>query len=222
MRFIKRLSFFAVLCMATLAFSCGWGEGANGGGSPLPRVFFVTLSIRNDTTSPADITLYAQDVMSFGNDLVWGVYKDEGADEYQSADKITLSPGMSEKMFVSDESYTHSNQRGIALVSFLLKVDDKYYAGWDVSKYGNMVYFDDIDVTKLPLAGSGYGYVIGEGAEDVGQWHSTLSPYTKTLSEFCQISATYSVRITDTGAVFDSVEIVVPSSHLTTEYEYHP
>lgn len=128
-------------------------------------------------------------------------------------------------MFANRACYTHSNQKGIGLASFLLKIgEDKYYAGWDVSKYGNMVYFDDVGSAELSLAGSGYGYVIGENPEAAGQWHSTLSPYTKTLNEFRQISATYNVRITDSGAVFDSVELIEHSSRLPLDEseEYHP
>jgi hypothetical protein len=89
------------------------------------------------------------------------------------------------------------------ILSFLLKVDEEVYAGWDSSKYGT------VGIGDGSPKGQGYGYAVLCGSGDGWSpgWHSSLSPTKPAGTDrSVRVTARYTVTIdSDVMFVLDEV-----------------
>jgi hypothetical protein len=159
-----------------------------------PEADVITEYIDNELA--VQVTVVNNDNKSV---VLWSAY---GRRTEDSAYHWTIGPNWipvntQQKLTVDASGSAYEGfEAGDKILSFLLQVDGKEYAGWD-SEYGT------VGIGGENLEGQGYGYVVL--CEDSGNpgWHSSLAPAKPTGTDrSIWVTARYTVTIDGNNVTF--------------------
>jgi hypothetical protein len=151
----------------------------------------VQITVINETSSAVNVVLHTANGRKRGIVYQWELDKFSA---FASSPTEVGSGLQQEIQTVAGKRAYEGFQVGDEILSFLLVIDGKEYAGWDVAAYGN---------GGRTLDGQGYGYaILGENAGEPG-WHSKYDVEAERASEEIGFSpwltAEYTVTVRDTG-----------------------
>jgi hypothetical protein len=185
----------ATLCVATLGFAAIVLLA----GCPEPEivvdyignVLTVQVTVQNNTSVEKSVALLPALGQRQNAVYQWTTEPIGKADE-------RIPAGMNKELEVQIGKYAYEGfEAGDVILSFLLQVDGKEYAGW-ADKYGTA------GLDGKTLSGQGYA-VLCEDEDGTPGWHSSLSPAKTTDTGGTPWEVTMRYTVTVTGSNVDFV-----------------